>query len=458
MMTSTFWDSYKDLTTHIVPGPNSISYFIPFILLPLALLIPPSRLSKSQLSILFLPLSWGCFFHSCLYGGGLDVVSFSAILWGTDLLAFQDCRRTFKRIHLKKQPTPEHSSDKSLSDSLAKPTANLYSWEGGYPTSLRKRIPWVLTLIISIRLGYWKTADPMHNKHQPPTPMTRIVYLRHCGFLILTSYVLLDTAAFAATYDAYFHDPTISISTSFDTPISALPIFVRQLQALPPRFARSTLLAAHFYSIISLGGALTTPLPLLPNALGIIPDTWSPQSWPLFFGPFSSVLDRGLRGLWGTWWHQTTRYLLNIPGMALSHVMKLKEGGRGDYLCRTTTAFAASGLVHMGLVPPEPRWATRSAWTIRAYIAGFFWLQAVGIAVEVLVFDGLRLMGLSEWVSGWRRILRRVVVLAWVIFWLCWTLPILGVGVRELGYGRVYPIPISLWMGLTSSRWAVWPG
>ena len=350
-MTSTFWDSHKDFTKHIVPGPSSISYFIPQILLPLALLIPPSRLSKAQLSILFLPLSWGFFLHSCIYGGGLDFGSISAILWSTDLLFFQDCRRTFKRIHLNGQPTTEDSPNMSLPESLAERRAKPHTWEEGYPTSLIKRIPWVLTLIMSIRLSYWKTADPMHNKHQPPTPITRIAYLRHCAFLILTSYVLLDTAAFAATYDPYFHDPTISISTSFDMPISTLPLCIRPLRALPPRLARSTLLAAHFCSFISLVGALITSLPLLPNALGVIPDTWSPQSWPLFFGPFPSVLDRGLRGLWGTWWHQTTRYLVTFPGIALSRVMKLKQGGRGDYLCRITTAFTASGFIHMGLVP-----------------------------------------------------------------------------------------------------------
>ena len=46
IMSSSYHDFYHHLTQHIVPGPQSLSYFVTLLILPLALLIPRSVLSR----------------------------------------------------------------------------------------------------------------------------------------------------------------------------------------------------------------------------------------------------------------------------------------------------------------------------------------------------------------------------------------------------------------------------
>ncbi|KAL9594287.1 MAG: hypothetical protein Q9219_007114 [cf. Caloplaca sp. 3 TL-2023] len=47
------------------------------------------------------------------------------------------------------------------------------------------------------------------------------------------------------------------------------------------------------------------------------------------------------------------------------------------------SAFLLSGIMHMGLIPPRPRGTITTAMQMRFYIAGFFWLQILGIGIEV---------------------------------------------------------------------------
>ncbi|MCJ1418614.1 hypothetical protein MMC32_004962 [Xylographa parallela] len=458
-MSSTLYDSYQHLITHIVPGPNSISYFIPLLLLPIALLIPPSVLSKSQLSLLFLPPIHACFLHSCLFGGGLDVISSDAVVWCTVLIGLQDVRGTYKRIRavinpelLPRVAAPSGQDDKTLSEEPS-------TWEEPYPNTLSARIIWILDLLPSIRLSGWKIGDLAHDTAQPPKPLTRRAYLRHAALIAMTSFLLLDTAAFLVRHDSYFTDRSVSISSPYPYPLSAsanqssLPYVLSPLLILPPYVLRPLIIAAHIYALMTLGGALaTTPLLVLPTPL-------SPHLYPMFFGPFSSVMDRGLRGLWGTWWHQTMRYQNSMPGRALAQYLGVRPGGRGDYALRTISAFGLSGWVHMGLVPPEPLGGV-DAWRVRMAVGVFFWVQVVGFAVEVAVRDSMRWM---EWEKGgregrWSKTGRRAGMLVWVLGWLCGTLPLLGWAGKELGYFGVYPLPVSLWMRVVAGRWWTWGG
>jgi hypothetical protein len=113
------------------------------------------------------------------------------------------------------------------------------------------------------------------------------------------------------------------------------------------------------------------------------------------------------------------------------------------------TTFFFSGVVHIGLVPPNPMFATDSANHIRGLILSFFWLQPVGFAVEMLVSRGLRRMGMQK---------EMLVVLnaAWFVGWCCLVLPLLGEAGRNLGYWRVWPVPVSLWKGVREGVWFMW--
>ncbi|MCJ1281859.1 hypothetical protein MMC26_001182 [Xylographa opegraphella] len=396
---STLYDSYQHLITHLVPGPNSISYFIPLLLLPIALLIPPSELSNSQLSLVFLPPIHACFLHSCLFGGGLDVISSDAVIWCTVLIGLQDVRGSYSRIRLVDNPelplgttAPSTQEDKSAE----KVSKKLSTWEEPYPRALSARVLWVLDLLPSIRLSGWKIGDLAHDLTQPPTPLTRLAYLRHAVLIASTSFLLLDTAAFIARQDPYFTDRSVSISSPYSSTYltsasdSMLSHALTPLFLLPPYVIRPLIIATHIYAVMTLGGALgTTPLLVLPTP-------FSPHLYPMFFGPFASVMDRGLRGLWGTWWHQTMRYQNSMPGRALAQYLDLRPGGRGDYALRIISAFGLSGWIHMGLVPPEPLGGV-DAWQVRMAVGVFFWLQILGFAVEVAVRDLVREEG---WNAG----------------------------------------------------------
>ena len=461
-MYTSFLQFYEHLTTHIIPGPNSISYFTPLLLLPCALLIPPSTLSNLKLSCVFLPLIYACIIHTWIWGGGIDVISANVALWSTDLIALQDPRGTYRRIHVPDLSPPKpkeditHKSSETeplLQDEVADPPDDKpQSWEEAYPDKLYRRICWVLTLLISIRLSYWKIGDSHHDKTQPPIRLTCTAFLSWAASIIVYSFLVLDSAAFVAQFDSYFIDSTIGIDTPLLLAPNA-PAALSFLSFLPPRIHRCSIIAAHIYGVITLGGALGIPLILIANYFGLISDLWSPQSWPMFFGPFSAVADRGMRGLWGTWWHQTMRYPTSFPGRRLAQALRVKGNSTLDYSFRTISAFFFSGVIHMGLVPPEPQYATMPTSVVRLYVAMFFWVQAVAFAVELLVSKIMKRVSPDFACTTAARLL----TLIWVSAWLCLTIPIVAVALKELGYGLVYPIPVSVWNGLTGRAWLTWP-
>ncbi|MCJ1474150.1 hypothetical protein MMC13_002808 [Lambiella insularis] len=436
-MASTLHDSYQRLVTHYTPGPNSVSYFIPLLLLPTALLIPPSILSHSQLSYTFLPLIYACFLHSCFYGGGLDVISANVVVWSTVLIALEDVRGTYKRIHHPQQP-PEHTITPLQEVAPSLRTLKWLpprTWEEPYPSRFLPRIPWVLSLITSLRLINWSMPPYSRDALPPLSPLTRASYLRHALLIALTSYLLLDTAVFAALHDPYFTTRSLSI-------LSPHPSF----PSMSPLPLRALLLALHIYAPITLGGALfTTPLLLLPAP-------YSPHTHPMFFGPVAAIPARGLRGLWGAFWHQTMRYPTSLPGRGLARRLGYGPHSKVDYTLRVLSAFGLSGWIHGGLVPPEPLGEGVSAWRVRGAVMGFFWVQVVGIGVEVGVEKVVRRTGWGVG-GGWMGVVRKAGVLLWVAGWLCGTLPLLGWAGKELGWFGRYPLPVSVWVKGMEGRW-----
>ena len=117
----------------------------------------------------------------------------------------------------------------------------------------------------------------------------------------------------------------------------------------------------------------------------------------------------------------------------------------------TVSAFGFSGLVHMGLIPPQPLHTSMTAMEMRLWIGAFFWVQIAGFGIELVVSGIFRRVGGGH-VSG----LVRMLVLVWVSVWLCATLPLIVPPFRELGYWSVYPIPISIVQGSFGNGWLQW--
>ena len=442
-MPSPFWDSYHNLIFHIVPGPNSLSYFAPFILLPTALCIPPSILSKWQLYSIFLPLIYAFQIHAWLCIGGLDVISVNVAQWSFVLLVCYDPRRTFSRLRIPKKPveSSQKAGDKGLEG----------YWEQKYPETLSGRVPWVLTLLVSLRLSNWRIGDPSHDRTQPVRAMSRKAFCKYAAFLALQSFVILDITSSFVRQDPYFHISGISIDDPLPATLTSTSIYIELLQILPPRIPRAAILASQAYACITQGGSLPTIPVVGLNALGLWPDEWSPQTWPIFFGQFSAVVDKGLRGLWGIWWHQTNRYTTSTPGRALSRSLRISTNSLLGYFLLTTSAFLLSGTMHMGLIPPQPSSTNMSADEMRLFIAAFFWLQIPAFAFEILVLKACKRFFSPALRSS---SLARMLTLSWVLAWMAYALPFLAVPFRELGYWKYPPLPISV-LGAISSR-GVW--
>jgi hypothetical protein len=478
-----WWYSYCYITDHIIPGPRTISYFAIPILLTGALLIPPSMLSKNQLVSLFLLIIYGCFAHSCIYGGGIDIVSANLALWATTLIGIHDPRRAYKWIRRGRDAeikagvgtsllTQDMSSETKRSKK-AKGLSNqgLYLdsepsiWEQSYPSTFFDRIPWAFALIFSVRLHNWKIGIPQHDSHQPSPTISRRSYLLRSISITICSLLILDTAAYYVYHDPYFHHSSLPITYShyhpiYDTPgIGLLEIYpwnfpLKLYKIIPACVIRSLTLAGHIYALLTLPSAVFSPFFLF------LSDDLSPHTHPPFFGPFSSIYKRGLRGLWGQWWHQIMRYPTSLPGATLACSLQLEPGGRGEYILRVISAFGLSGWIHMGLVPPAPIFAKNyGKWGIRGWIAGFFWIQIVGIVWEIWM-ETLWKQGRWGrnlfWTGKAGRRLKGSAVFLWVLFWVIITVPMVGVAGKELGWFRNYPLPVSLWMGFMYKRWLPW--
>ena len=430
---------YNHLTAHIVPGPRSVSYFVPVILLISAMLIPPNILTHRQLAVLFLPLIYLFQLHAWLKIGGIDVISVDLVLWSFTLLACQDPRNTFKRIRVraKSQFIPEKEGSNSSR-----------MWEQPYPSNVFSRIPWVCNLLLSFRFSNWNIGNPSHDRRHPPKRMNRRAFMKNASFKILSSYMLLDMACSYVQTDPYFFQQ-IAIGEPFQPRQSTNFSAIGVLRLLPPRLVRSSSLAAQLYASVTLMFFLPTVPAVILNTLGILPDEWSPQNWPPLFGSFSAVTVQGLRGLWGSWWHQMNRQFTLSPARSLNQALGIANASSLGYACLVVISFIFSGVQHMGLVPPKPLNTAMSANEIRFYYAAFFWIQIPGFAIDFAAHRLLESLALP-------RLAKKVLILIWLVIWLSLCLPLLAISFRELGYWHVYPLPISPLQGLMGKRWLMW--
>ncbi|MCJ1425822.1 hypothetical protein MMC29_003722 [Sticta canariensis] len=428
---------YDHIITHVVPGPNNISYFIAILLLPTALLIPPSILSHRQLCCLFLPLIYALEVRAFFQMGSIDVLGVDLILWSYNLLAFRDPRRIFKRVRVKSKR------------SMAQPTETKESqvWDEAYPSDLWSRIPWVLTLMVSFRFTNWKIGEPSHDHAQPCKGLTRRDYIQRIFMVTIQNYLLLDlTAAYVQT-DPYFFQ-AISIDTPFPPPMPGVLVPFAPLKLLPPRLVRASTIAAQLYAAVNI---LFTFPGLLGVALGILSDEWSPHTWPSFFGPFSAISTKGIRGLWGTWWHQTNRQITSTPGRGLNDFLGISTSSTMGFASLVTSAFFFSGVTHIGLIPPQPLGPDVAVNEMRLHMGAFFWVQIAGFGIELMVTSLFRksIARLPSWVT-------QVIALLWTATWLCITLPLITLPFRGMNYWEAYPVPFSPTQGLLGKGWISW--
>lgn len=228
-----------------------------------------------------------------------------------------------------------------------------------------------------------------------------------------------------------FADLNSKPSTSTPNPL-ALPPF---LAALPPPLLtlyrslisfsfiflgiQSGFLVSQFYAHFSLG----------PRVLGVRAELWH---HPTPFGAFTSnVLDRGLAGFWGGWWHQTFRAAFAAPSAWLARRGYIDASSARGRAVASLLAFAQSAFLHtlgsISCLPPTRPWLPSL----------FFMFSLVGVMVQTVAAAALRRAGvLPRWAT-------RAGNFAFVCVWLVCTQHLLNDDLGRAGIYLLDPVPFS---------------
>jgi hypothetical protein len=176
------------------------------LILPLAFCIPPWIASKQTLCMVTLPIITASLIHAWIVMGGIDVISFDLLLHAYHLLLFNDPRRDFKRM-IEIPKTVLVKTQTSGLDNTGKDEPTTKYIEQPYPTKWSERLPWIGTLLISMRFIDWKIASPSHDTKQParhPHPPSHFRFISTAVLRTITGYIVMDLTSAWTQQDPYF--------------------------------------------------------------------------------------------------------------------------------------------------------------------------------------------------------------------------------------------------------------
>lgn len=276
---------------------------------------------------------------------------------------------------------------------------------------------------------------------------------------MVLEYLALDLLSVLMMKDPYFIlGPELATQVTASLPLP-LPPF---LAALPPP-------ALFLYRGLVCFAALLIAIDLImtlwqlfayfvlgPRVLGPRAELWH---YPCIYGGFTaSVLDKGMVGFWGGWWHQTFRVAFSAPGVWLHRrgyldnddAADAASSARGKALAGLL-AFAQSGFLHslgsVSCLPPS-----------RPYLPPVFFLLCwVGIVVQTGLSGGLRAAGVRDRMPVW---VRRVGNLGFSFAWLMYFQYIFDDDLGRAGIWMLEPVPVSLLravgLGRPGDSWWRW--
>jgi hypothetical protein len=330
-------------------------------------------------------------------------------------------------------------------------------WQG-FPDSLAHRIDWAVDLATSFRGVHWnwriptlpvdiplsKTSALASNTMYSSSPSVVQALHRQAIHDFIVQYMFIDLVKTVTLTDPYFHG-TASLSSPSPWPFLTGHDNVTYLVRL----------------LISLAGVLSAltfvfsnpPLifPLLPPSITLAP-LREPALYPPYWGPIrGSVLDKGLPGLWGKWWHQIFRFGVSEPSRYLISALGLPPRSTLARIISVVVAFTVSGSIHASgsytsFLPSQP---LSGSFT-------FFVLQGLGVLgqpaflklISANVYD-------TRTLPSW---LRRCGNGVFVTIWLFLTGPLMANDFARCGVWLFEPLPISLFRGLLGQGFWCWSG
>lgn len=263
----------------------------------------------------------------------------------------------------------------------------------------------------------------------------------------IIGYFLLDIIKTTMLHDPYF---------LFGPTTYALPPHLAWLHPWVLKVMRQSLGAAGIIVAIELIFSIPPMLTILVPHSWNLPLTWTPPYFPSTWGSASALLDQGLGGLWGTWWHQTFRLGFSAPYSWALREGYLQPRTVSARLFSVVCAFGISSLLHASGS------FTEVADTKPLHAPVFFLSQALGVILQTTGTSYFKpqIVKLPLWL---RRTGNVLFILLWMHLFGSWLIddfsrckiwlfePVLLSYARGLGFGKGEPAGWgSFWLG---SRW-----
>lgn len=427
---------------------------------------------------------------------GVGLLSAWGVLWVASLMIVNDCQSAFTRIEryqrdggdnliptVDKPKSSENGSVKSseqhldgaLNLSQSKHTFDnskraVLDWQE-YPATIRNRLDWVADVFCNFRgVGWnWQTSGI------PPPPKSiaaqlygnvdsdraEEVTISRSGIRRFRDKSKLLKAAAIKIVVGYIALDIIKVLMNND------PYFSGYVDAAPPTYlpevVRSSNIATTYYRLLIGLFAVYTALtqafnlgPLFfcgllgPDLIGVRGEPWmNPAD---MFGSYSGVLDHGLGGFWGSWWHQTFRFAFETTADKFLKSLGIDKKSTTGRMISLFVAFFLSGVLHAvgsytQLGDTQPMMGPMR----------FFMLQPLGIILQLMLSKQLARIGV---VQKTPKLLRQAANFAYVHVWGYFTAPLLIDDFAKGGNFLFEPVAFSplraIGLGAKDDTWFCW--
>lgn len=431
---------------------------------------------------------------------GIGLISVWSVVWFSAILICNDAQTDFMRIERIEgafgSPKPISSNNNAINstktatreeqtehdDIMVKGTAGpasrygQFAWQP-YPHSpFLERLDWVLDLCCNFRGAGWNwrtsalppppkwlqeqlhrnsgAAVPKHTNRihasQAQSHPSRTKLLTASTKTLAKAYLALDTLKTVMMWDPYFWGLVDR------PPPSHFPAFITHSAKATHAYRIALSLAGVKYALeaaFALGPLFFSGL-VGPRRLGARAE---PFLYPDAWGPFSAVLEGGLAGWWGYWWHQTFRFALEQPSRKVVELCGgLDRKGLVAKVVQLGIAFGLSGALHAG----GSYTVAGDTNPVSGSLVFFLW-QGVGILAETAVTRAVGpTMGLGKRVP---KGVKRVVTLGYVLVWFYFTTHLVADEAARGGLWLFEPVPVSLLRGIglgadERDGWWCWSG
>ena len=331
-----------------------------------------------------------------------------------------------------------------------------FVWQA-YPRPFHQRVDWVLDLVSTFRGAGWNWRSPslpalppviqeqLHNANDTPYSIRNPSKNKYGVNLTHTRH----TIVYKSLYDSAFY----YVACDFlKTLMMRDPYFWGIVDAPPPSYLPSFITASYtltrmyrltvsvYFILAALEFVYAGGPAILCGFVGtrVLGARAEPWMYPSAFGSFNHVLDNGLSGWWGNWWHQTFRFQFVSPSLWLLQKLGWDKRTQKAKFLQLTIAFAVSSMIHV--FPSYMQFAETNPW---GGPFRFFMLQIPGIMFyDQVVNPTLRRLALPLQ-------LNRLLNFALMCTWAYHTAgPYLLDDFARGGYWLWEPVPISLFRGL----------